>query len=376
MSENFLTIVIPCLNEEGTLPACLEHAKSALAELSIDGEILLSDNGSTDKSVEIAEQNGARVVHCAEKGYGAALQCGIKNAKGNIVAFADADTTYDFAETPLLVEELLKGYDMVYGSRMKGNIMPGAMPFLHKHLGTPVLNFFINLLYAQKGNKVSDCNSGFRCFYKDAFLSWDVKSTGMEFASEMLIKALKNNAKVSDVPITLRPDVEGREPHLKTWRDGMRHFLQIFLESPEFFFYTGTCIYMVAWIGIIIGLTMGYRSIGPFAIFGVHTMMFCLLFSLLGISVNAIGLFLSTRVNTRVSLYKILLSLREDRLFWLSVLLFLASMAFFLSIIVSWIQNDFQSLAMQKETVAAIAFGANGMLIILNVITAHLIDRT
>ena len=371
-----LSIVIPCLNEERTLPMCLEKAREALSQIDIEGEIVVSDNGSTDKSIEIALAHGARIANCDVKGYGAALQNGIKSAKGDIVAFADADTTYDFSETPKLVKKLIDGdYDMVYGSRLKGTIKKGAMPFLHRYIGTPVLNFFINMLYARKGNKVSDCNSGFRCFRKDAFISWKVESTGMEFASEMLVKALKNNAKISDVPISLSPDIPGREPHLRTWRDGMRHFLQIFLESPDFFFWSGLLFFALAWIGIIAGLFFGPMTLGFVSVLGVHTMMFCMLFTFLGLSIMAVGLFLSTRVPTSLKIYKILIELSEDKLFWLSAILFMISVAFFVAIIVNWARNDYQALALQKETLALIAFGSNGILLVLNVIAAHLIRR-
>ncbi|EMM70379.1 glycosyltransferase, group 2 family protein [Leptospira weilii str. 2006001855] len=167
MKKKNVTYVIPCLNEEKTLPLVLEKLVRLKKELKqYNVEILVSDNGSEDKSVSIAKKYGAKVVHCKERGYGAALNFGITNASGEIVLFADADDTYDFLESPALLAEMEKGAEFVIGSRLDGSIHKGAMPFLHRYLGTPVINWIINLLYSKKGNRVKDANSGFRCFLK------------------------------------------------------------------------------------------------------------------------------------------------------------------------------------------------------------------
>ena len=375
MNETDITIVMPCLNEEQTLGECIAGAQQALAELGGRGEILISDNGSTDNSIAIAEKLGARVVSCATRGYGAALQQGILCSRGDVVVFADADATYDFAETPVLVRKIREGNDLVYGSRLHGQIEPGAMPFLHRHLGTPVLNFFINRLHARKGTRISDCNSGFRCFRKAAFLSWDVRSTGMEFASEMMVKALKAGAAIADVPISLKPGLRGRQPHLKTWRDGMRHLLQIFLESPEFFYKTGRSVFALSWLSLIIGYFAGPVPLGFVSLFGLHTMMFALLGSTLGLALLGIGLFLATKIPNKVSLYQTLIDLPEDRLFWSSMAFIGLSLVFFVFIFIQWAANSFTALALQKETLMFTAFGTNGLLATLHVITAHLIRR-
>lgn len=377
-SKKSVSFVIPCLNEHRTLGGVLtkirEVCLNEFAERQT--EVVVCDNGSTDNSVEIAQEHGAKVVHCEEKGYGAALLCGIENATGEIVVFADADNTYDFLETPLLVGELEKGFDLVIGSRLKGDIRPGAMPFLHRHLGTPILNFFINLLYARGANRITDCNSGFRCFKRDSFLSWGVKSKGMEFASEMLVKALKSNARISHVPISLYPDIGKRAPHLKRWRDGMRHMLQIFLDSPKFFFVTGLTVFCISWLVLIIGLCFGPVTIGFASIFGLHSMMFGLLGSFFGIIIWAVGLFLAIKIETDIKTYRYLINLQEGSLFWSSVILFLVSVALFLAIVIYWVLQGFHFIAIEKETLVVVAFASNGMLLVFDVVTAHLLKRS
>jgi len=372
-----VTFVIPCLNEEGTLPSVLEKInrlrKNELAVRST--EIVVADNGSTDDSVRIAEEHGARVVHCAERGYGAALRCGIENAKLDAVIFADADDTYDLLEAPALVKELDKGYDLVIGSRLRGTIHAGAMPALHRWLGTPTLNFFINRLHAKDGVRISDCNSGFRCFKRSAFTSWEVGGSGMEFASEMLLKALKARAKISEVPISLHPDTRDRRPHLRTWRDGMRHLLQVFLQAPQFFHVTGASILLISWALLLVGWWAGPTKIGFASVFGLHTMMFALLGSFFGLTLWSIGLLLSVRIPSGVRIYRRLLDLGEGHLFWMAMLFLLVSFGFFLAILVRWATNGFEFLALERETMLLTAFGANGILLVFNVITAHMIKQ-
>lgn len=378
-ARHSVSFVIPCLNEARTLPLVLAtiNAVRAGALADRETEVVVSDNGSTDDSVRIAEAHGARVVHCRERGYGAALQHGIRGARHSLVVFADADNTYDFGETPRLVEELERGdSDLVFGSRLEGRIEPGAMPPLHRFVGTPMLNLFINLLHARGGVKITDCNSGFRCFKREAFLAWKVESTGMEFASEMLVKALKDGARISQVPITLRADVAQRVPHLQTWRDGMRHLLQIFLGSPEFFNAAGLALLAAGWLTLLIGLGAGPIRLGFVSVFGIHSMMFALLGTFFGLQLWGIGLFLAARTGATVRSYRFILALREDHLFWYSVGFVLASAAMLAGIVVRWALNGFHFLALEKETLFFTAFGANGLLVVFNLITAHMIKRT
>lgn len=377
-SRSSVSFVIPCLNEQKTLPNVLSKIRK-VCETDFESrrtEIIVCDNGSTDNSVKIAQDHGAKVVSCEEKGYGSALLSGINNASGDVIVFADADDTYDFLESPMLVEQLEKGFDLVVGSRIEGTIHPGAMPFLHRYVGTPILNFFINLLYARGANKITDCNSGFRCFRRDRFLSWGIKSKGMEFASEMLVKALKSNARISHVPVSLYPDAGERAPHLKRWQDGMRHVLQIFLDSPEFFFVAGLIVFLLSWVIIGVGLIFGPISLGLAWVFGLHSMMFGLLGSIFGIIIWGVGLFLAVRIRTKIKLYRHLINLSEDRLFWYSIALTLAGFGMFAAIVVYWGLKGFRFIYIEKETLAIVAFGADAMLVVSNVVTAHLLKRS
>jgi glycosyltransferase involved in cell wall biosynthesis len=264
-----LTFVFPCLNEEQTLPACIQAVRQALDPTGHPYEIVVADNGSTDRSRELAEELGARVVPVTARGYGAALRGGIAAARADLVAFADADGSYRLEDTPLLLAKALEtGADMVIGSRLKGQIEPGAMPPLHRYLGTPVLTFLINLLFR---GKLSDCNAGFRLLKREAFDSWEIRSTGMEFASELLIKALKHHAHVVEVPSGLRPDLRDRTPHLRTWRDGMRHLLFILSERPELFEWTGIVLFVLAATLQLIAMYIGIQPVFGMHVFGHHT---------------------------------------------------------------------------------------------------------
>ncbi|MFY8001137.1 MAG: glycosyltransferase [Candidatus Kapaibacteriota bacterium] len=375
--KHSVSFVIPCLNEEKVLPYVLTKIKHLQDNVLTDRrvEIIVSDNGSTDRSVEVAESFGARVIHCPQRGYGAALQCGIYGAECEAVIFADADDTYDFLEAPTLLHKLDEGYEIVLGSRLQGTVHEGAMPFLHRYIGTPVLTWLINTLYAKGDYRLTDCNSGFRCFRKDAFMRWGVKSPGMEFASEMIVKVMKSGADITEVPASLSPDKPGRHPHLRTWRDGMRHLLQIVLESPELFNTIGSTLWLASWLVLLVGLATGPVSVGIFSVLGIHTMMFALLGSIFGLAFWAVGLFISAKHPSSVRLYTTFNTWQEDRLFWFSFWFGALSVAFLLAIVVRWGMGGFANLALERETLAVIAFGANGILLVANVLTAHLIKR-
>ncbi|TGM96492.1 glycosyltransferase family 2 protein [Leptospira yasudae] len=377
MKKKNITYVIPCLNEEKTLPLVLEKLVRLKKELKqYNVEILVSDNGSEDKSVSIAKKYGAKVVHCKERGYGAALNFGIINASGEIVLFADADDTYDFLESPALLAEIEKGAEFVIGSRLDGKIHKGAMPFLHRYLGTPVINWIINVLYSKKGNRVKDANSGFRCFLKKKYLEWEIESTGMEFASEMLVKALRSGVKLSHVPISLHPDVAGRVPHLKTWRDGMRHLLQILIHSQQLFYYTGFALFFTGWAIAIAGYFTGIIQVGPFHIFGIHSLTVSLLVATLGQTVWAIGLFLAARKIPELGLYSKLNLLSEDLLFWYSARMILFVILLFAFILFRWWRNSFQVLDLEKEILMISFLSVQILNLIGQTITAHLLKRT
>lgn len=215
-----LSVVIPCLNEKQTLAIAIGMAKDLIASVGGDGEVVIGDNGSTDGSQAVAIANGARVVAVPSRGYGNALKGGIAGSQGAIIVMGDADSTYDFREAKKLVESVVDGADLAMGSRLRGNIEEGAMPFLHRYLGTPVLSMLIRVLFRMS---ISDCNCGMRAFSRTAYEKMALKSGGMEFASEMICRAGILRMKVTESPISLRKDPRDRDPHLRTWRDGWRH---------------------------------------------------------------------------------------------------------------------------------------------------------
>lgn len=219
MEKIKLTILLPVLNEERTIATCIEKAKRFIERNGINAEVLIADNGSTDGSCEIATSMGARVIHVKERGYGNTLIHGIKVARGEYVIMADADDSYDLENLEEFYEKLEEGFELVMGNRFKGGIEKGAMPFLHR-LGVPVLSFIGRIVC---NSKVGDFHSGIRGINREAFLRLNLECTGMEFASEMVVKAEKNNLKVIEVPTTLKKDGRGRKPHLKTFSDGFRH---------------------------------------------------------------------------------------------------------------------------------------------------------
>ncbi len=232
-----VTIVMPCLNEEEALPYAIQSAKETLAELNklgFSAEILISDNGSTDGSRELAEAAGCRVVNCPGKGYGSALIFGIKAALGKYIVMGDADGSYDFGEAVPMVLKLKEGYDLCMGSRFKGRIMPHAMPWKNHHIGNPVLTGLLNIFYR---SGLSDAHCGLRAFTREAFNKMRLTSPGMEFASEMVVRAALLGLKRTEVPVTLYPDKRTRPPHLKPWRDGKRHVKFLLTYGPMWLFF-------------------------------------------------------------------------------------------------------------------------------------------
>jgi Glycosyl transferase family 2 len=228
-----LTILMPCLNEAETLRVCIEKGLRFLSQADISGEVLIADNGSTDGSQAIARSTGARVVDVPEKGYGAALIHGIESARGRYIIMGDSDDSYNFTRLEAFVSKLRNGDELVMGNRFQGGIAAGAMPPLHRWLGNPVLSFLGRLIY---GIPVGDFHCGLRGFSRAAMRRLGLKSAGMEFASEMIVKAAFHGLKISEVPTTLSPDGRSRPPHLRTWRDGWRHLRFLLLHSPKWLF--------------------------------------------------------------------------------------------------------------------------------------------
>jgi glycosyltransferase involved in cell wall biosynthesis len=228
-----VSVVIPCLNEAVTIGRCIDRATQAFRRLQLPGEVVVADNGSTDGSSEIALKHGARVVSVREKGYGNALQGGINAAHGRYVIMGDADDSYDLGDLEPFVVRLRAGDDVVIGNRFRGGIKPGAMPWLHRHLGNPVLSGLLNLFFH---TPVGDAHCGLRAFRKDSYKRLNLNTAGMEFASEMVVKAALCRQKMSEVPTILYPDGRNRPPHLRSFRDGWRHLRFLVLMCPRWLF--------------------------------------------------------------------------------------------------------------------------------------------
>lgn len=257
-----LTIVMPCLNEAETLKVCIDKAMKYLNDNNISGEVVIGDNGSTDGSQDIARSCGARVVDIPRKGYGSALMGAIQAAKGKYVIMGDSDDSYDFSNLNAYVEKLRGGYDLVMGNRFKGGIAKGAMPFLHYYLGNPVLSFIGKLFF---GGGINDFHCGLRGFRQDIVTLLNLQTTGMEFASEMVVKAQINKLKIIEVPTTLSPDGRSRPPHLRTWRDGWRHLRFLLLYSPKWLFLIPGLTLML--IGLILFILIQQ---GPVQLMNIH----------------------------------------------------------------------------------------------------------
>jgi glycosyltransferase involved in cell wall biosynthesis len=282
-----LSIVMPCLNERETVGVCVRKALASLRDAGISGEVIIGDNGSTDGSVEIAEAEGARVIHVADKGYGNALKGGILAARAEYVLMGDSDDSYDFGHIMRFLEQLRAGSDLVMGNRFRGGIAKNAMPPLHRYLGNPVLTGIGRLLFH---SPCEDFHCGLRGFRKDSFLRMDIRSTGMEFASEMVVKASLLRMKVSEVPTTLAPDGRSRPPHLRTWRDGWRHLRFLLMYSPRWLFlYPGTVLIVLGLAGCA-WLLPGPRVVHGIG-FDVHTLLYAFVSVLLGFQLVAFALF-------------------------------------------------------------------------------------
>ena len=282
-----LSVVMPCLNEAETLETCILKAQQAFQEANIAGEVIVADNGSTDGSPEIAERLGAKVAHVQARGYGNALMGGIAAASGTYIIMGDADASYDFGHIPRFLEQLRKDSDLVMGNRFKGGIQKDSMPPLHRYLGNPVLTRLGRLFF---GGSCGDFYCGLRGFSKKAYETMGLRTTGMEFATEMVVKATLLGMKVREVPTTLSPDGRTRPPHLRTWRDGWRTLRFFLLYSPRWLFlYPGLALMLV---GFLVGawLLPEPRQVGS-VIFDVHTLLYAAIAILLGFQSIAFAVF-------------------------------------------------------------------------------------
>lgn len=284
-SQPLVSAILPCLNEELTIGICIRKAQSVFVRRGINGEVVVGDNGSSDRSVEIAKSLGARVVHQPLKGYGAAISAAVNAAKGKYLIMADADDSYDWSQLDNLIDILDDGADLVIGNRFSGGIEPGAMPLLHRYLGNPVLSGIARLLYK---SSIRDFHCGMRGFTKEAFQRMGTRAPGMEFASEMVINAHRAGLRVREVPIKLYPDKRDRPPHLRSFRDGWRHLSLLIAHAPN-------ALYLVPGIMLlllgIVGLTV--LAGGPIEIggryFGIHFVALATMTTLIGLSAILLG---------------------------------------------------------------------------------------
>ncbi|USR91731.1 glycosyltransferase family 2 protein [Phormidium yuhuli AB48] len=357
-----VSFVLPCLNEARTLETCIEKAKIAIAQLGLRGEVVVADNGSDDGSQDLANSLGARVVDVPVRGYGAALIWGINAAQGTYVVMGDADDSYDFREAVAMVRELESGYDLVVGTRLKGRIMPGAMPWKNRYLGTPVLTAVVNSLYQ---SNFSDVNCGMRAFSKRAFQRLQMESPGMEFASEMLVKAAILGLKITEVPITLHRDGRDRPPHLRPWSDGWRHLKYILLFAPKIIYWVpGSFLLSFGLIlAAMLNLTPGGEAvyIGNFR-FNDHWIVVAALACLLGYELLLTGLLahlytLTHRIQRRSPrMDRLVKAVSIEKILLFSLVMAGIGIGIELSVLHSWFAVEFGPLYAIRPAITGMVF--------------------
>lgn len=346
-----VSVVIPCLNEANSLAFCIDKATAAFRAGRLRGEVVVADNGSTDGSIAIAGEHGARVVAVGERGYGAALRAGIAAAQGEFIIMGDADDSYDFSEVPNFVAKLREGYDLVMGNRFLGEIKPGAMPPLHKYFGNPGLTFLLNTLFR---SGVGDVYCGMRGFTRALAERLDVRSTGMEFALEMVIKAVQMKARVAEIPIILWPDKRGRAPHLRSFRDGWRSLRFMLLYAPNWLFLLPGASLGALGLSMVFWLLPGPRRVGGINL-DIHTMIFGVFFTLLGAQILSIGAFAKVFSYAErfdhggVSLKRVLRSVTLESGLALGAIMFLGGFAGCAWITWNWASSGFAELHQVRQ---------------------------
>ncbi len=330
---------MPCLNEAETIGLCIRKAKDFIAKNNVKAEIIIADNGSSDGSGKIAKETGAIVVNVAEKGYGRALIGGINAAGGKFIIMADADDSYDFGSLMPFLNKLREGYDLVMGNRFKGGIVPGAMPPLHRYIGNPILSGVGKFFFK---SRIGDFHCGLRGFSKSAYNRMDLQTTGMEFASEMVVKATLHNMRITEVPTVLYPDGRSRRPHLRSFRDGWRHLRFLFLYSPRWLFlYPGL---MLMLIGFLSG---GYILFQPDINWDIHSMLYSSASILIGFQAVIFAIFTKTfAVHEKLIPYNpqielILGKLSLEKGLFAGFVLILAGIAALIYAVVIWHQGQF-----------------------------------
>jgi hypothetical protein len=371
-----VSVVMPCLNEKDTIGACIERAAAALKAHNLAGEVIVADNGSTDGSVEIASRLGARVVHQPERGYGAAYMKGIAAARGRYILIGDSDNTYDFGELGRLVEPLRDGHDLVLGSRFKGRILPGSMPWANRYIGNPILTGMLNLMFKLR---ISDAHSGLRAFTREAYNRMQLQTTGMEFASEMVIKASMARLKIAEVPIIYHPRLGSSKLH--PVGDAWRHIRFMLLFSPAYLFMMPGALAMVAGLALTLSLVGGPYRIAGFYV-GIHFMVAGSLLAVLGLQMVSFGMsarayaFSEHLISNDQGLKRFMRYFSLERGLALGSLLAFIGLATFLYILFQWLAGDvrFDDLIHLHEAIAASTLTIMGMQIIVASFFLSLLD--
>ena len=342
-----LTILMPCLNEAETIQSCVSKAIKFLTESGISGEVLVADNGSTDGSQKMAEALGARVVSIADRGYGAALIGGIEAAAGRFVIMGDSDDSYDFSALDPFVAELRAGQQLVMGNRFKGGIKPGAMPALHRYLGNPLLSWIGRIFFSVP---IGDFHCGLRGFSREAVRQLGLRNTGMEFASEMVVKSSLRGLKISEVPTTLSPDGRSRPPHLRTWRDGWRHLRFLLLHSPRWLFLYPGLFFIAIGLVAIASLWSGPVQLSPQVTVDIHSLLVACFAVIVGsqlVMFNAIARKYAMAVGflPPATIFKRILSgLTLERIIQCGLLLFVIGLVGSLWAVYSWAATGFRPI--------------------------------
>jgi len=345
LSKLQFSVVLPCLNEENSIEICIKKIKSVFEKERIYGEIIVVDNGSTDKSVEIVKKyTDVKLLFEPQKGYGSALRCGIENAQGEYIIMGDADNTYDFYEIPKFLEKLKEGYDLVIGSRFKGKILKGAMSFSHRYIGNPILSGMLRVFF---GGNISDAHCGLRGFTKQAYQKMVLRTTGMEFASEMVIHALKKKLKIAEIPITYYPRIG--ESKLSSFRDAWRHIRFMLLYSPDYLFlFPGIILFLAGFI-----ISFGILAKGHISLFGrmwgVHVLFFSSVITLVGWQI--LNIWFSAKVYTHIIgleesnfIKKLMNFLTLEKTLVFGLIIFFTGLIGLLYIVYIWAKTNFGPL--------------------------------
>jgi len=355
-----VSVILPCLNEEETIGICIRKATECFKKNSICGEVIVVDNGSTDSSTEKAKSEGAQLIFEKNRGYGNALRAGIESAHGKYIVIGDADDTYDFLEIGKFVDLIRKGYDLVMGSRFKGKILRGGMSWSHRYIGNPILSGMLNLFFH---GRISDAHCGLRAFTKQAYQKMNLRTTGMEFASEMVIHALKKNLKIGEMPITYYP--RKGESKLSSFRDAWRHIRFMLLYSPNYLFLLPASLIFLFGIILLVRLLLG-----PIWLFGrfwdIHVMVFSSIITILGWQVLNLGLcakMYAYHIGLELTGFtqKIIKMFSLEKALLLGGIISLIGFGFSFYVFIVWAKAGFGELAQVKTAIVSLTLIAMGV---------------